>query len=81
MSILFFECVLIFGYASGLLGDFGPIIGFPIFMVFIILSSNFWGMKHGKWYGANQKTIKKMITSIFILKIAVIILATANAFQ
>ena len=52
MGILFFECVIFYSKATLILGNLGPVIAWPIYMVFIVLTANFWSFKYHEWSGA-----------------------------
>ena len=80
MGILFFECMVFYSKATEILGVLGPIIAWPLFMIFIILISNFWGVKHGEWYRASRSSKRKMFISVglLILAIAILVLATLS---
>lgn len=81
MAILFFECLILYGFAAGLIGSVGPIIAYPIFMVFIVLTSNFWGFKFGEWHGASKKARFLICIAISVLVLAVILQGLSAKFQ
>lgn len=75
MAILYFICLILFSQSTLLVGNFGAVISWPLLMIFIILTSNFWGIIQGEWRNVNQKTKKLLTYSILLMIIAVIILA------
>jgi len=81
MAILFFECLILYGLAAGLIGSVGPIIAYPIFMVFIVLTSNFWGFKFGEWHGASKKARFLIGVAILALVLAVLLQGISARFQ
>jgi len=82
MGIFFWMSIIVFSKASELLGgNLGPVIAWPMFMVFIILTSNFWGWKSKEWIGCGAKAKYAMWSSIVVLIVAVIVFAYANSLQ
>lgn len=73
MAIMFFECIIFFGFSAAILGKLGPMISYPIFMIFIILSSNFWGFYFGEWKHSSYKAKGIMILAIIFLIFAVLL--------
>lgn len=67
MGALWFGSTVIYGAVSGLLGDMGPILGWPLFMSAIIIASNVWGIATGEWKGSGSKALNMMFGSIFFL--------------
>jgi L-rhamnose-H+ transport protein len=67
--------------ATEILGSLGPIIAWPLFMIFIILVSNFWGVKHGEWQHASRGAKRKMFFSVGLLILAIIVLVIATFYQ
>ena len=81
MAIMFFESTVSYAKASAILGALGPIIAWPLFMIFIILVSNLWGVKYKEWQGASKASKAKMIFAIGLLILAIIILVTASIYR
>ncbi len=71
--------MLLFCQAQALIGgDLAPTIAWPLFMIFIVLTANFWSFVHGEWNGAGAKA-KKLITSSLVLFIAAVIVFGFNS--
>lgn len=77
MGAFWFFSLILYSAGSLKIGTLGPVIGWPLFMVCIILTANMWGWRHGEWALApsRAKTIAKLsiialITSILILAYA-----------
>ncbi|MCL9780942.1 hypothetical protein M9194_05790 [Vibrio sp. S4M6] len=71
--------VLLFCQAQALIGGaLAPTIAWPLFMIFIVLTANFWSFVHGEWKGAGAKA-KKLITSSLVLFIAAVIVFGVNS--
>jgi L-rhamnose-H+ transport protein len=74
MGLFWYGSLIFYGKASQLIGKFGPIVGWPLFMVLIILASNFWGWRHGEWTGASARVKKNLWIGLTLLILAVIVL-------
>lgn len=71
--------VLLFCQAQALIGgDLAPTIAWPLFMIFIVLTANFWSFVHGEWKGAGTKA-KRLITSSLALFIVAVIVFGFNS--
>lgn len=75
MAVFYVVCLFIFSESSLQLGDFGAVIAWPLFMIFIVLTSNFWGVVQGEWKHANHSARSALFASIFFMIVAVLILA------
>ncbi len=75
MAAFWFGSLIFYSKASQLIGALGPIVAWPLFMVLIILTSNFWGWYHREWANCNPKVIRLIWAGIIGLVIAVIVLA------
>lgn len=70
---------LIFYSAGSLkLGVFGPIIGWALFMVSIILTANWWSWRQGEWAHTTKSIQRLALSSILILISAIMVLAYAT---
>jgi L-rhamnose-H+ transport protein len=79
MGALWFGSTVIYGAVSGLLGDMGPILGWPLFMSAIIIASNVWGLATGEWKGSGSKALNTMFGSIAFLILGFAALAYAGS--
>lgn len=75
MGLFWFGSLIMYSKAFLLLGDLGAIIAWPLFMAFIILTSNFWGWRHHEWQGCRLNVKRNVVLSILALVVAVVILA------
>ncbi|MFH1874188.1 MAG: L-rhamnose/proton symporter RhaT [Pseudomonadota bacterium] len=74
MGIGFWGSLIFFSDASNLIGgDLAPTIAWPIFMVFIILTSNFWSWKAKEWQHAGSKASKTMMLSLLLFVGAILV--------
>jgi L-rhamnose-H+ transport protein len=75
MGVFWFGSVALYSESSQLIGELGPVIAWPLFMVLIILTSNFWGWRHNEWEGCPASVQRQALLSIAALVVAVLILA------
>ena len=67
MGLLWTGSVALYGAASTRMAAMGPVLGWPLFMSAIIISSNIWGFATGEWKGARTKAIALMLVGIGFL--------------
>jgi L-rhamnose-H+ transport protein len=67
MGLLWMGSVWIYGVASARMANMGPILGWPLFMSVIIITSNAWGFLTGEWRGAGRKPLLTMVVGILFL--------------
>ena len=77
MAVFWLGSVTCYSISSHAMGPLGPVVGWPLFMSFVILTSSFWGFVSGEWRGGRARTLKKARLSIIILVLAVLVLAFA----
>lgn len=75
MGFFWYFSLVLYSQASLLIGALGPIVAWPMFMVLIILTSNFWGWRYQEWADCPPAGIRKILTAVSLLVIAVVILA------
>lgn len=74
--------VLVFSWASSLVGGkLAPTIVWPMFMVFIILTSNMVGFLSGEWKDAPKSAYVKIWSSIATFIIAIVIFSCSAIFK
>ena len=79
MSVFYVVCMFIFSKSTLELGQYGSVIAWPLFMIFIVLTSNFWGLVQGEWSAASKRAKSFLFMSIILLVLAVLILS-ANGY-
>jgi L-rhamnose-H+ transport protein len=67
MGLLWAGSLALYGAASTRLAAMGPVVGWPLFMSVIIISSNAWGFATGEWRGARRNTVVLMLVGIGFL--------------
>jgi L-rhamnose-H+ transport protein len=67
MGLLWTGSLALYGAASTRMAAMGPVLGWPLFMSVIIISSNAWGFATGEWRGARRRTVAVMLAGIGLL--------------
>ncbi|OGT36136.1 MAG: hypothetical protein A3F11_10315 [Gammaproteobacteria bacterium RIFCSPHIGHO2_12_FULL_37_14] len=78
MGAFWYSPIFLYSFASLKIGELGPVIGWPLFMVAIILASNAWGWKKGEWFYASSQAKRLSKVSMLTLVIAILILGVAT---
>eukprot|EP01147_Barroeca_monosierra_P002829 gene2829-8146_t len=65
---------VLYGIGSDLIGDLGTVIGFPIFMSLMIITSSIAGYLSGEWYGTSKRTRWRMLMGLGFLVLAVAVM-------
>lgn len=77
MGLFWYGSLILYSKSAQLVGHLGPVVIWPLFMVLIILTSNYWGWHHHEWRGSSRKTRKTILSGIGFLIAAIIILSLA----
>lgn len=64
MGALWFCSIVIYGAAASQMANLGPVLGWPLFMSAIILTSNVWGLAIGEWKGASRASLLLMCAGL-----------------
>jgi L-rhamnose-H+ transport protein len=75
MGLLWMGSSAIYGVGAARIGDMGPVLGWPLFMSIIIITSSVWGFLTGEWKGAGKKSTNAMVGAITFLILGFITLA------
>jgi L-rhamnose-H+ transport protein len=78
MSTLWVSSIFVYGRSVFGLGRQGASLGWPIFIAFIILTSNAWGAILGEWKGAGQKAFRRMLVGSAVLILAAFLIGRGN---
>jgi L-rhamnose-H+ transport protein len=78
MGALWFSSIVGYGAAASGLGDLGPVLGWPLFMSAIILTSNIWGLALGEWRGATRSALVTMFVGLAFLIVGFCTLAWSS---
>lgn len=78
MSSLWVSSVFVYGRSSAALGPLGGSLGWPIFIAFIILTSNAWGVALGEWKNAAPAAFRRMLVGSAVLVAAAFLIGQGN---
>jgi len=80
MAVLWYGGILLYGRGATGIGKLGPVIGWPLFMAVIILTSSIWGFLTGEWKAASGRAKQLMKAGLVVLIVASALLGIANRF-
>lgn len=78
MSSVWISSVFVYGRSVFGLGRFGPSFGWPVFIAFIILTSNAWGVVLGEWKGATRAAFGRMLAGSAVLVVAAFLIGQGS---
>lgn len=81
MGLFWYGSLLFYSQASRLIGSLGPLVGWPLFMVLIILVSSFWGWQHKEWDGCGTRAKSMMKRGLLFLILSIIVLGYSSIFH
>ena len=73
-----FAALGVYGQGAALLGEIGPVIGWPILLGLSLIISNYWAYNAGEWDNA-QKPFNKLLIGLFLLIISAVVLGLGNS--
>ncbi len=76
-GLLWFGALGIYGQGATLMGDMGPVIGWPILLGVSLVISNIWAYLNKEWKGALKPFIW-LLAGLFVLIVATIVLGYSN---
>jgi L-rhamnose-H+ transport protein len=76
-GVFWFAALGVYGQGAALMGDLGPVIGWPILLGLALIISNIWAYRAGEWKNA-QKPFKILLSGLFVLIVAICLLGYAN---
>lgn len=78
MAFFWFASTLMYGMASVYLGEWGPILAWPLFMSLIVITASLHGIRTGEWQGAGKAPLRIQLAGVGVLIVAVIVLQQAG---
>ena len=73
-----FAALGVYGQGAALLGEIGPVIGWPILLGLSLIISNYWAYNAGEWNNA-KKPFNKLLIGLFVLIISAVVLGLGNS--
>ncbi len=78
MAACWFGSVELYGIAASRLGEWGPVLGWPIFLSSSILTANAWGLATGEWRQAALRPRWFMLAGVCCLVAAIFVIGLAG---
>lgn len=78
MAFFWFASTALYGIATGKLGSWGTILGWPLFMSLIVITASVLGIITGEWKGSGTRPVRVQVTGVAVLVVAVFVLASAS---
>ena len=76
-GLCWFAALGIYGQGSALMGEMGPIIGWPILLGLSLIISNIWAYSAGEWKNA-KKPFQLLLVGLAVLILASVVLGYSN---
>lgn len=80
MAIMWIGSFYLYGAGASQLGNWGVIVGWPVFISLSILTGNLWGIWRGEWQGAPAPARAALQRGLIVLLAAVLAVALSNRF-
>ncbi|MCX6625157.1 MAG: hypothetical protein NTY38_29670, partial [Acidobacteria bacterium] len=78
MAAMLYGGYVLYGAGISMLGEFGPTLGWPLFISGIIVTANLVGLWSGEWRAAGRRATVLLLAGSGVLVIAVALLGAAN---
>lgn len=78
MALMWIGSFYLYGISAANLGQWGIIIGWPLFIALSIVVGNLWGIWRGEWKGAPAAASSLLRAGLLVLMLAVITIAISN---
>jgi L-rhamnose-H+ transport protein len=78
MALVWTGGLVLYGRGGVIIGQLGPVIGYPVFLASAIVVSSLWGFATGEWRCADAQAKGFMIAGCVVLLVAAGILGIAN---
>lgn len=79
-GLLWFGALGVYGQGSALMGDLGPVIGWPMLLGLSLVVSNFIAVRVGEWKGA-EAALRMMVGGLVVIVLACCILGYSNSIK
>lgn len=76
-GLFWFAALGIYGQGSALMGEMGPVVGWPILLGLSLIISNIWGYLSGEWKNT-KKPFQLLLVGLAVLILASVILGYSN---
>ena len=73
MSAIWIGSFILYGVGATMMGTWGTVFGWPVYMILAIAVANLWGIIQGEWHGTSFETKMLMAKALGILFFAAVI--------
>jgi L-rhamnose-H+ transport protein len=80
MAAMWIGSFYLYGAGAAKLGQWGIVVGWPLFISLSIVIGNLWGLWRGEWRNAPVFARSFLNRGLIVLIVAVIIVAISNSF-
>jgi len=81
MAVCWFGSVELYGIAAARLGEWGPVLGWPIFLSASIATANVWGLATGEWRHAAVRPRRFMLAGVSMLIVAIFFIGLSSRIE
>ncbi|KAH3743765.1 rhamnose/proton symporter RhaT [Pelomyxa schiedti] len=81
MGAMWYFSNIVYGIGANMMGSLGASVGWPIYMVTMVLTANVAGMLTGEWRGSKMKSRLLLAAALVILVVAIALLAIGSTFS
>lgn len=74
MALMFIGGTALYGTGAGLMGDIGPVIGWPVYMSISIVAGVFWGWATGEWVGSPRRVLQFLASGTVLQLVSIMVL-------
>jgi len=78
MALFWFGSTVMYGAATVTLGEFGTVLGWPLFMSLIVITASVLGILTGEWKSTGRGPLRLMSAGVGVLVVAVFVLSAAS---
>jgi len=78
VSLIWITSFALYGFGAQMMGDWGTVVGWSVFIALAISTAGIWGIAQGEWANVSGRTKKLMFTGIAILVLAIFIFAYSS---
>jgi L-rhamnose-H+ transport protein len=81
MGAVWFSGIAIYGVGVAAMGSLGAIVGWPVFMVVIIMTASVWGALTGEWRGASRASYAYSCVGLVVLLSGIYVISLGGSSQ
>ncbi|MBC8181512.1 hypothetical protein H8E88_10355 [candidate division KSB1 bacterium] len=79
MALMWIGSFYLYGMSAAMLGKWGVVVGWPLFISLSIVIGNLWGIWRGEWKGAVKNARSLLNKGLLVLLVAVVVIAISNS--